>query len=170
MKKRSFALSLLALILIAVAVVRPAMAYFTSNSRADGQVQLTLGSKTDIHESYVGLKKTVQIKNTKGDPVWVRARAFAGSQFTLEETAESGWSKASDGWWYYLAAPIPVGESTPALYVEVTDIPTSTEYDMESFNVAVVYESTMAFYDEDGEPLEADWSAEYIIDSATTNP
>ena len=50
MKQKSWILSLLALVLIACAMVQPALAYFTANTQADGKVPLNFGYKTEIYE------------------------------------------------------------------------------------------------------------------------
>jgi len=159
MKRKSFVLSLLALVLILAAAINPALAYFTANDRADGAVPLTLGSKTVIREYVHDLTKEVTIANTEGDPVWVRAIAYSGVTYPL---SVDGWgvSGVGSGVWVYYPEPVYAGETTTALSVEVTDIPDTGEFYVPSFNVSVQYESIPVLFDEDGDPI---WpiSAEY---------
>ena len=117
MKRRSYLLILLAAALVLCAAVTPALAYFTDRTRAVGSIPVTFGTKTVIDEDIDGLRKVVTIKNTGGDdpdnaePVWVRARADAGAQYTLTVTCGAGWSAGDDGWYYY-ATPVEVGATT----------------------------------------------------------
>ena len=171
MKNKKLWLSLLALILVLAAVAQPALAYFTSNSGADASVPLELGSKTVIKEHVDGLKKEVTIKNTEGNPVWIRAIAYAGQTYTLT-VGGSGWTKGSDNWYYY-GSPVNEGEETSVLSVEVTAPPTDSEFYVPSFNVSVQYESVPVLFDENGDPdpsnpQDADW--EHPLDFGTTTP
>ena len=170
MKRKSYWLSLLALILILTAAVQPALAYFTANAQADGAVPLALGSVTEITEKVTGLTKSVQIQNKEGRPVWIRAIAYIGSTFDLEV---SGWGStgAGSGEWVYYGDPVYAGEFTAPLSVTVTGIPTSDEYIMTSFNVSVQYESIPVEFDSKGEPIQpsaADWATP--LDTGTTTP
>ena len=169
MKRKRLLLMLAAVILTACAAIQPALAYFTSNSQADGAIPITLGSRTEIQEDFKDWTKTVSIENTEGSPVWIRARAYAGVTYPLVVTGESGWYDGGDGWWYY-SAPVAEFETTANLYVSITGITAADAEDHQfaSFNVAVVYESTRVHYGEDGEPLAADWNA--VLDTGTAAP
>ena len=170
MKHKNYWMSLLALVLILTAAVQPALAYFTANSRADGSVPLTLGSTTEIQEEVVDLTKSVTIQNTKGDPVWIRAIAYAGQSFTLEVGGDN-WTGSGARTWIYYNDPVPAGSATAPLTVKVVDIPTSEEYVMTSFNVSVQYESIPVQYDENGNviaPSASDWA--HPLDAGTTSP
>ncbi len=182
MKQKSWILSLLALVLIACAMVQPALAYFTANTQADGRIPLHFGRKTEIEETVDGLHKAVTIKNTGGahpeyaDPVWVRARAYVGQEYLQYlEVSGNRWSyNNEDGWWYY-EEPVLVGDSAAVLNVALVDMPVDhgEEHQFKDVNVAVVYESVTAYYDFDAavQPAfkEADWTAK-IQDSATSSP
>ena len=183
MKQKSWILSLLALVLIACAMVQPALAYFTANTQADGRIPLHFGRKTEIEEKVDGLHKAVTIKNTGGDhpeyadPVWVRARAYVGQEYLQYlEVSGTGWShNTEDGWWYY-GEPVPVGGTAEVLNVSLVNMPVDhgEEHQFKDVNVAVVYESVTAYYnfDADGQPAgfkPADWAAK-ILDSATSSP
>lgn len=163
MKRRYLILSLLALVLVAGAAIRPALAYFTDNSEADGAVGLTLGSTTEIRESFEDWVKEVQIANTQGKPVWIRAAAYAGQTYDLEISG-TGWTQGSDGYWYY-GTPVAANNQTDILRVAIGNIPTE-DLEFVEFNVAVVYQSTPVTYNEDGTAQAADWNM--ILDTGTT--
>ena len=188
MKQKSWILSLLALVLIACAMVQPALAYFTANTQADGKIPLHFGRKTEIEEAVDGLHKAVTIKNTGGDhpeyadPVWVRAKAYVGQQYKQYLVVEgTDWTSVSDPddpdnpWWVY-GKPVPVGGTAAVLNVSLVNMPVDhgEEHQFKDVNVAVVYESVTAYYnvDADGQPAgfkPADWTAK-ILDSATSSP
>ena len=179
MKQKSWILSLLALVLIACAMVQPALAYFTAHTQADGAIPLYFERKTTIEEKVDGMHKAVTIKNTGGAhpeyavPVWVRARAYVGQEYLQYlEVSGFGWSLGSDGWWYYVA-PVPVGESAAVLNVALVDMPVDNgvEHQFKDVNVAVVYESITAYYNADGtfRPYtDADWSK--ALDTGNSTP
>ena len=153
MKRRQWMLSLLALALIAGAAVAPAMAYFTTYTRASGGYTLYGQATTEIHEEYSDWKKDITIKNTEGKPVFVRARAYAGSTYSLS-CSGAGWTDGGDGWWYYDTV-MNEGDSTETpLRVAISNVPKAEEG--AAFNVAVVYESSPVLYREDGSAW-ADW-------------
>lgn len=177
MKRKSFLLSILALILIACAVIHPALAYFTANDNADGSIPLYFGRWTEISEKVQDLTKSVTITNTGGkkpelaDPVWIRAKAYIGDYFQNCMTVSgAGWSQGTDGYWYY-ETPVLVGDSTSVLKVELKELPTNVdkEYLLKQIAVGVVYESTTAYYDEDGVSFKpANWNEK--LDTGETTP
>ena len=65
MKRKNLILSIFALLLIACAVINPAVAYFTDNTNASGAIPLQFQYKTEIHEDFEDWLKTVQIENTR---------------------------------------------------------------------------------------------------------
>ena len=166
MKHRSFILSILALLLIACAVISPALAYFTDNAEANGRIPFQFGYKTEIQDSVKGWVKTVSIQNIAhpdpndpeitSDPIWVRVRAFSGETYPLETTPSGGWVQSGD-WWYYMS-PLGPGESTAGIDFKLTNIPEKDAEDHEyvGFNVSVVYESILVRFDEDGNPDPSD--------------
>ena len=127
MKRRTYFLSLLALLLIACAMVQPALAYFTANTQADGMVPLNFGYKTEIYEDVKDFVKTVTIQNTgeadKADPIWVRARAFAGTTYPLVPTVAEPWYDGGDGWYYYtkVLQPGEAGGAAPRAERKIGD-------------------------------------------------
>ena len=172
MKRKSYWLSLLALLMIVTLSVQPALAYFTSNTSATGSATLNLGYTTEITEDVKDLVKTVTIQNTKGNPVWVRAIAYCGETFEL---TVSGWgSTVGRNEWVYYGEPIAEGEATAALTVAVTGIPEDSEFPVKSFNVSVQYECIpVETYDADGNPvapLAADWENSELVIVGTSTP
>ena len=150
MNKKKLILPLLAVILVLTATIQPALAYFTTYTRAKGGYTIHQGSTTTIDEEFDDWTKHLVITNKEGKPVYVRARAFAGEAFTLEYSG-GGWSDGGDGWWYY-DSPVAAGEKTASpLSVKIENIP-KAEMDA-GFNVAVVYESTRVQYSADGTPF-----------------
>ena len=180
MKRRTYFLSLLALLLIACAMVQPALAYFTANTQADGKIPLNFGYKTEIEEDVEDFVKTVRIKNTgeadKADPIWVRARAFAGTTYPLVPTVEEPWYAGTDGWYYYRTPLMPQATTQGTLSFAITGIPDkeAEDHDFTQFNVAVVYESITAYinFNAAGEPvgyLPAHWTAKKL-DTGNSSP
>ena len=143
--------------LAAAVVVMPpvegADAYFTTYTGAAGGRTLHVGSRPDIEEEFSGWPKTVTVSNAEGSaPVYVRARGFAGSEYSLVYLDETNsWTVGGDGFYYYNAI-LNAGEATSPLQVGIGGIPEGEE----SFNVAVVYECTPVQYRADGTPY-ADW-------------
>ena len=176
MKRKSFLLSVLALILIACAVIHPAVAYFTDNADANGAIPLYFVYKTEIWDDVNDLVKTVRILNIEHpdptDPtitspdIWVRARAYIGSAFTLSESpVNSGDSVKTGEWWYYQYL-LHAGKYTTGLNFAIIDIPEFIDHEYADFNVAVVYESTLVYYDASGNPLPPDWTK--VLDTSGT--
>jgi len=158
MKNKTFLLSVLALVLIACAVIGPAAAYFTANDNAQGALPLYFGRWTEIKEDVQDLEKKVTIQNTGGDhpeladPVWIRAKVYIADAFTQYMTVTGdGWSEGTDGYWNY-DTPVLVGGSTNVLDVKLDKLPANLdpEFLLKKIEVSVVYESTTAYYAEDG--------------------
>ncbi len=176
MKRKKLVIGVFALLLIACAVITPAVAYFTANAEADGAIPISFQYRTEIEDYVVDWLKSVRIHNEKypvpgdteilSDPIWVRARAFSGETYPLIETPEDGnWVKQGD-WWYY-QLPVPAGGYTSYLTFDVTGYPAEDAEDVNftTINVGVVYETTLVRYDEDGNILPANW--DIILQSVT---
>ena len=173
MKKRRYYQTVLALsaaVTIAGAGIGQAWAYFTTYAQAAGGYAVHLGSRTEIKEDFSDWTKRVVIANDEGsEPVYVRVKAFCGSQYTIEYSGE-GWSLAQDGYYYYehMVSGEKDHNTTAPLNLKIGGIPADPEV-MEQFNVIVIYESTPVRYHEDGTPYtvyETDWSV--ILDSGKT--
>ena len=88
MKKRSYILAVLAVVLVLGASIGSAVAYFTTYADARGGYVIHLGGRTELLDELVQGQKVVQISNianTEDDkgkyPVFVRVRAFHDSTF-----------------------------------------------------------------------------------------
>lgn len=160
MKHKNIFLAVTACMLILSAGAGSAWAYFTTYVEAGGGYAIQLGSQSTVDETLDSWTKHVTITNDAASgPVYVRTKAFAGSQYPLEYSSESGkWTEGKDGYYYY-SDILDSGEAAEVLDIKINDVPanpTESE-DGESFNVVVVYESTPVCYKEDGTAY-ADWS------------
>lgn len=91
------------------------------------------------------------------EPVYIRVKAFCGSEYSLVFSDESGkWTPGEDGYYYY-SDIVNGGGTTDELLVKIENVPEDVT-DADSFNVVVVYESTPVLYREDGTPY-ADWNS-----------
>lgn len=157
MKKSNLILTASAVMLVLSAGINSANAYFTTYAEAKGGYEINLGDRTKINEKFTGWIKYVTItSDEKSEPVYVRAKAFSGSQYTLQYSG-SGWTLGNDGYYYYNSI-LNANESTSELLVQINGVPVVANNE-DSFNVIVVYESTPVIYDAEGNP-KADWSAE----------
>jgi hypothetical protein len=155
LKNKNIILAASALCLVLSATVNVASAYFTTYAQAKGGYTIELGEQTNINEKFSGWVKYVTITSAADSkPVYVRAKAFSGSQYTLDYSG-SGWTLGKDGYYYYDAILNP-SESTGELLVQISGVPVNPDGE-EAFNVVVVYESTPVLYDETGAAY-ADWN------------
>ena len=167
-----------AILSVAAVGVGQAYAYFTTNTNADGAVEIKLGDITSITEAPVSEgNKTVTIHNSSdsGQAVWVRAKALAGTdiQESLTFSGENWSQSATKEDWSYYSIPVEpdaeVGESvnkaasgigeTYPLTVKVA-VPKAVTGE-EKFNVVIVYETKPAikYADASGNTIygEPDW-------------
>ena len=162
MKKFNILAATLAVLLVLGAGIGSAMAYFTTYVRAEGGMVIHLGDREEITEEFSNWTKHVVItSDQESQPVYIRARGYAGVQYTLTYTSEDDswteinpWTNEKDGWWYYKEI-VPGGGNTSQLNVKIENIPKNAK-EGDSFNVAVVYESTLVRYDAEGNPY-ANW-------------
>ncbi len=157
MKKKTLLMSALAVVLAAGMTIAPAMAYFSAHTEATGSVAIALGDKTHIDEQVKDWEKTVTISNEGPESVYVRAKAIAGGNLSLEYSGDS-WSPGADEWYYYDGIVDKDGTTDP-LKIFIGSVPE----DAEEANVTVIYECTRVFYGEDGNPIaldaeNADWT------------
>lgn len=161
-------------ILAAFAVVLPlsagigsALSYFTANVAADGTVPVAIVPNTDIGEEVINMEKHVVIENTGEVPVYIRLKAFAGSEYKLA-IAGTNWSTTdpvviegsdSDKYFEYGQWVNPE-DSTAEIVISIRDENgemIKPGVDIDAFNVVVVYERTpMAAYDNDGNMIYKD--------------
>lgn len=163
MKKRMNILVALALAAILTAGIGEAWAYFTTFAEAAGGYTIELGDRTEVREEFDQWVKHVVITAAEDskEPVYIRAKAFCGSAYTVDYSDASGkWTPGSDGYYYY-SDILKAGDSTEELLVRIGNIPKDAK-EGDSFHVVVVYESTPVRYDADGTPW-ADWDE--VLDS-----
>nr|WP_302594701.1 hypothetical protein [uncultured Acetatifactor sp.] len=171
MKKRKYfpgVLALAAVCAVASAGIGKTWSYFTTYTEAAGGYPIQLGDRTDITEDFTEWTKHVTIANEPGsEPVYIRAKVFCGSQYTITYSGE-GWTwNEEDGYYYYNYA-VEGGKSTESLNLKIDGIPENPE-DLERFNVVIIYESTPVKYHEDGSAYtveETDWDE--ILDTGST--
>lgn len=161
-KRTATILVALSLCLALIAPVGVAWGYFTSYASTRGSVPISLGTSTDITEEFNNWTKTVSVSNTGTSPVFVRVQAFGGSDYTLTYSGDELWTPGADGFYYY-GAPVEAGQKTPDLQVKIGNVPTNIKEGTE-FNIIVVYESTLALYDDNGEAY-ANW--DNILDNGS---
>ena len=155
MRQGKWILFLLSLVLVLSMSVGAAYAYFTDSVNAKGGYVLRIGYTPQITEELEG-DKVVCLTSENGAPtVFVRARAYTGSQYQeyLTYSSEDGsWEDGSDGYWYYIK-PLEGGSSTSKLRVHVSTnvFPAGAQPD-EEVNIIVVYESTPAVFKGNGDP------------------
>ncbi|MCI9006668.1 MAG: hypothetical protein HFI13_00980 [Lachnospiraceae bacterium] len=165
MKKTGYFLAVFALVCVMTAGIDRAWAYFSTYAEASGGISLRLGDETEIEEKFSSWVKHVTISNKEGsEPVYIRAKAFSGSSYTLEYSGE-GWEPGEDGYYYYKDS-VPGGGSAKELSVRIGNVPEEELKDGLTFNVIVIYESTPVLYREDGTPY-ADWNA--VLDSGSSS-
>lgn len=157
MKKKTVFLTALAVILVLTAAIDSAWAYFTTYAEAKGGHALSLGDETKVEEDFSSWTKHVSIQSdADSEPVYIRVKAFCGSEYKLVFSDKSGkWSPGADGYYYY-SDIVNGGEATAELQVKIENVPEDVT-DAESFNVVVIYESTPVLYREDGTPY-GDWT------------
>lgn len=166
MRKKRYlpAVFALAAVTVAGAGIGQAWAYFTTYAEAAGGYTITLGDRTEIREDFNDWTKHVVVTSEEGSqPVYVRARAFCGSRFTLLYSGD-GWTQEGD--YYYYGDILYGGQSTRTLDIRIADIPETLDKDY--FNVVVIYESVPVQYHEDGTPFtiqETDWDE--ILDTGS---
>ncbi len=171
-----FAVAALAAGLVLTAGTGRAWAYFTTYTSASGGYAIDLGHETQIVEEYSNHTKRLAVSNDSTQPVYVRARAFSGSQCVLTYSSEDGgWQAGNDGYYYFsqpLAGAVTTEDGavstakTSELLVQI-EFPADAQAGDEC-NVVVVCESLPVQYDADGNtlaPQAADWSAPLVAGS-----
>lgn len=157
MKKNSVIFAAIAVVLILASNLPLAWGYFSTYTEARGGVLIQpRKTETEIKEPEVSdWTKHVVISNSKdGSPVYVRAKAFCGSEYELEYESDGSWTPGEGGYYYYNGILDP-GKDTPELLVKIKNHP--KDENGQEFNVVVIYESTPVRHDKDGNPY-ANWS------------
>jgi hypothetical protein len=156
LKKKSVIFAAITIVLILAANLPLAWGYFSTYTEARGGVRIQPKKiETEIEEPDISdWTKHVVITNSEdGTSVYIRAKAFCGSEYNLTYEGDH-WKPGADGFYYYDGILEP-GMETPELLVKINNHP--EEEDGQEFNVVVIYESTPVRYDENGNPY-ANWS------------
>ena len=162
MKRINMISAALAVGLVCISSVHSANAYFTTNVTAKGGYEVSWKHREHINEELSDWTKSVTITSEEGSvPVYVRVKAFAGSNYQL--TYEGSQWTEKDGYYYYNSA-LPGGEATDVLKVSIGNIPVNLKDGM-NFNVVVVYETIPAQYGVN--PWDADWTQRQTSQTTT---
>lgn len=161
MSNKKYLIAAAAFMMIAVASVKPAMAYFTDYKLVVGAKEIHIEDpKLTPPEDKVDIEKmikTVAITNTGDFDVYVRVKAICPSGITATMTDTTGWTLNEDGYYYYDTVlkdkNAEEGKTSSNLNFEIT----TPENYTQDFNVIIVQEATKVHYSENGEPY-ADWS------------
>ena len=185
---QSLVIGALAIVLATGFGIGIAWSYFTTYATAKGGVILHLGDETELKESVVDGKKRVQITaDAESAPVFVRVKGLCAEGFSLEYSCpdnSNSWvdlenyskrytwenqesTKEKDKEYLYYIYPLSPTKSTEVLDINILDkdgMPMKDKVLEEgsTFNIIIVYETTQALYDEDGNPYP-DWNAEVDV-------
>ena len=143
-----------AMVVIALATVTPAMAYFTDSRDAKGTATVYLGEhEITPHEKVEGLVKTITVENTGDYDVFVRVKAMCGSMYTitLDKDSSTGWSEA--GGYYVYSEKLAVNQTSNELKLNIA---VKEGAEAEDFNVIIVQEACRAVKNSDGKYV-ASW-------------
>ncbi len=170
MKKRHILLTILAVIFVLSSSIGTAIAYFTTFVTAKGGYVVHLGNQTKITENYSSGKKVLSVTNTGAEgkyPVFVRVRAFAGSDYELEAVdttgkwiLDRGFGQDTEGKYWYYKDELVGNATSEELTINITYKDKDKEWkDGAERNIIVVYESTPAVFTSSGDPdLETAWT------------
>lgn len=151
MKLNRMILATAAIVLPLSVGVGSALAYFTDNASAVGGYAVEVGPDTEMTETFKEWTKSITVTNKEdGVPVYVRVKAFSGSQYLLTYTTGGRWLEGTDGYYYYDGI-LEKGVTTQALDIKINGVPENAT-DKDAFNVIVVYERTPVEYNENGTP------------------
>ncbi|MBO4888163.1 MAG: hypothetical protein J5589_07620 [Firmicutes bacterium] len=155
MKTKWKVLAIIAAVAVLIASIGSAIAYFSTSAKTLGEQPVSLG--TSIEETVSDWTKHVVVSADEDSfPVYVRARAFTDSRFTLTYSWNGDeWKDGGDGFYYYYKV-VNASESTTELNVKINNLPADLKEGFD-FNVIVIYECTRAT-DEDGQPIAANWN------------
>lgn len=154
MKLNKMILATAAIVLPLSVGVGSALAYFTDSVSSAGGYVVEVGPDTNMTETFGSWTKHITVTNAEdGVPVYVRVKAFSGSQYSLEYITGGKWLEGADGYYYYDGI-LEKSTTTPVLDIKINDVPENAT-DKDAFNVIVVYERTPVEYNENGTPKAA---------------
>ena len=169
MKRKYLILTIIMTVLVLGASIGGTISYFTAYARASGGLTLSFGAGTTITEPepVAWTKHLTVTNNSDSVPVYVRAKAFTGTDYQSGLTySGEGWSAGAEDYWYY-AEPLAPGASSAELLVHIGNVPEEPK-EGDQFNVIVVYESIPVQYDANGNMLSAqdtDW--DLVLDTGS---
>ena len=155
MKKRYISLAVVALLMTISLTVKNTLAYFSTYSRSDGTVAVSLTDVTDFEEEIKEGYKDITITNEGNGPVYVRFAVFYPSDLAEAISInDSNW-KYDGSMYYTYNQALPAGESVN-LHVNIDQNSDAFKKAEErgTVNIVVVYETTTSESDGNG-----DWSA-----------
>ena len=156
MKKRHIILGVLTTILVLCSTIGMSFAYFTTYAISQGGY--VIKSQPRIDERFENKKKTIWITNSENaSPVFVRAKVFSGSEFTINYEPGTGWSYNTEDQYWYFTEPLQGSESTTTLVASIDKIPEGLK-NGDEFNIVVIYESVLAVYDGDNPDMATSWA------------
>lgn len=161
MKRNAIVLSVIALVLVLGTAIGTTWSFFTTYAETIGGLPIAFSDRTQIppiiHEDFFNWTKRVTLESQEGaEPMYVRVKAFSGSQYELVYGSNDGrWTLGEDGFYYYNQV-LNGGQTTSELLIRIENIPADA-VDKDTFNVIVVYEYTPVLYRADGTPY-ADWN------------
>ena len=147
-------------LIISISAVKPALAYFTATTSANGYTkELHIGdAPPDLDEEISGMTKKITIKNDGEYDIFVRATAVTPDNWKVEFQPTDGWVQEGD-YYYYTRPLIPEEATSTQLILDIVPKEVSETYEVpDSFNVVIVQEATKVVYDEEGKPIPDDWS------------
>ena len=148
-------LAIAAILLVLVAAVGLAGAFFSDYDHGIGQATINIGGETTIEESVKGAQKTIQIHNKGEGEVFVRVAIYGPEEEGMTVTAGEGWSK-SDGFWYYTKV-LPAGGDTSSIVADISGVPLTV--DLSELDILVTHQSVPVVYDAEGKAdMAASWA------------
>ena len=153
MKKSGYLPALLAVMMVLCVTVGTALAYFTTWTSTTAKKDMELKPDTTIVETQADEnQKKMTVTNNGNAPCFIRLMVYANDQVT--NLAIEGDAVTSGSYWYYT----PMLETGDSVELTITfDLP-DTAAEGDTLNIAVVYESVAALYDENTDSYYADWS------------
>ena len=99
-KHKNLILTALAAALLLAGPVGSALGYFTANTGAVGSKTIEMGDTTTVTENFSEWTKHVAVTSEEdSQPVYIRIKAFCGSEYSLVYSDEDGsWTPGSEGY------------------------------------------------------------------------
>lgn len=142
-----------------------AFAYFTANTQASGGHQIKLGYSSEIDEGpMTDGNKEIVMYNTGDADIMVRVQLFYGSgvngNITVETPGAEGWTKSGETGqeiWTYNKVLTPKGTADDHTTILPVNVSAKGDVDLSNFDVTVIGQTSLAYYDEDGTAKAVLW-------------